>query len=813
MSDRLGSSALSQATPQLFDEGPFEGGFSWRILIGAVFVGLVMLPGAIYMGLISGQSLAGAAEWVTIILFIEIGKRSFIRLRRQEIILLYWVAAGLLAAGAAFGSGAILFGGPFGSKIWDQYLIQSPQAEGLGIAEKIPSWFVPNDPDVLRQRSFFHQDWVIPILLLVVHASLTYALTLAGGYLLYRITNDIERLRFPLAPVNAAGATALAESSAKSETWRWRVFSIGAMIGIGFGAIHKGVPIVTGIFAKQPIMILPIPWIDFTAEIGQVLPAACLGIDPNLALLLVGFVLPWRVVAGIFLGSISVYLIANPVLYHYGILHDWEAGLEVRYTAVLNHLNFWLSASIGVALFVALVGILSVVRRLTRGPERRDLAEHQRYLDSIRGRGSFPMSLAAAITIVITLAYVGICHYLVPDFNVWILLLFGFVFSPLISYVSARMIGITGSATGASFPYLREGTFILSGYKGVAIWFAPLPLFNLGKAAETFKQLELTRTRFASVVKSQAVALVVMLLCSFLFWSLIWGLAPIPSSAYPFVQKMWPYNAQWQCIWVSSTLASDRVTCEELDRDFEANPLEEDPAKRWSDEVSRVMGRLVDLRPHATKHRPRPDDQNPIVVVELRRAAAMTRLKPDASTGSALAGQLGRAGAILWVIAGGEVTAREEVVLSEIANSAPNRARMFWIAERGADELTKLTSGRANVEIGPRRNFLLEAIRPSYIVAGCILAGVLYVLVAAVGVGSALFYGLIGGIAVWPHFAILQFVGAVLGRRYLARRFGADRWRAWTPVLLAGYACGDGLVAMLGIGVALLMKAITKVII
>jgi len=180
MSEPDAASSLPQA-PQLFDEGPFEDGFSWRIVVGALFVGLVMLPGAIYMGLISGQSLAGAAEWVTIILFIEIGKRSFIRLRRQEIILLYWVAAGLLAAGAAFGSGAVLFGGPFGSKIWDQYLIQSPQAEGLGIADKIPSWLVPSDPEVLARRSFFHRDWLVPILLLVVHASLTYVLTLAGG--------------------------------------------------------------------------------------------------------------------------------------------------------------------------------------------------------------------------------------------------------------------------------------------------------------------------------------------------------------------------------------------------------------------------------------------------------------------------------------------------------------------------------------------------------------------------------------------------------------------------------------------------------
>ena len=49
--------------------------------------------------------------------------------------------------------------------------------------------------------------------------------------------------------------------------------------------------------------------------------------------------------------------------------------------------------------------------------------------------------------------------------------------------------------------------------------------------------------------------------------------------------------------------------------------------------------------------------------------------------------------------------------------------------------------------------------------------------------------------------------------RAYARRFGEDRWRAYTPVLLAGYACGTGLIAMLSIGFALLMKAITRAIV
>ena len=77
------------------DSLPYEDGFSSRIIWAAFFVGLVMLPGAIYLELVTGKSFAGAAEWVTIIMFIEIGKRLFIKLKPQEAIILYWLAAGL----------------------------------------------------------------------------------------------------------------------------------------------------------------------------------------------------------------------------------------------------------------------------------------------------------------------------------------------------------------------------------------------------------------------------------------------------------------------------------------------------------------------------------------------------------------------------------------------------------------------------------------------------------------------------------------------------------------------------------------------
>jgi hypothetical protein len=45
-----------------------------------------------------------------------------------------------------------------------------------------------------------------------------------------------------------------------------------------------------------------------------------------------------------------------------------------------------------------------------------------------------------------------------------------------------------------------------------------------------------------------------VIISSFIFWSLFWKLAPIPSVTYPFTQKMWYYQAMQNCLWISSTV-------------------------------------------------------------------------------------------------------------------------------------------------------------------------------------------------------------------------------------------------------------------
>ena len=196
----------------------YEEGFTGKVMLGALFVCLIMLPGAIYLGLVAGQSLGGAAQWVTIVLFSEIARRSFIPLKRQEIYCLFYMAGALTYVGIGGVQG--ISGGPFGGFIWMQYLMQSPAFRG--VAERLPGWVAPPvGSQAYALRTFLHPDWYLPIGILLFNQVFDRMKWMGLGYLLFRLTSDVEKLPFPLAPVAASGATALAESASKEDRCRW----------------------------------------------------------------------------------------------------------------------------------------------------------------------------------------------------------------------------------------------------------------------------------------------------------------------------------------------------------------------------------------------------------------------------------------------------------------------------------------------------------------------------------------------------------------------------------------------------------------
>ncbi|MCU0590537.1 MAG: OPT/YSL family transporter, partial [Desulfobacterales bacterium] len=526
----------------------FEEGFDWKTIVGAIFIGFLMMPGSMYLQLVIGTGIGPAARWVTIILFAELAKRSYSDLKQQEIFLLYYMA------GAALHT-------PFQGLLWSQYLVQSDAARMLGVAEFIPAWVAPPlESSALVERTLFHRDWLIPILLLIGTQIITRVDQFGLGYALYRITSDVEKLPFPMAPVAALGTMALAESAeAREKSWKWRVFSIGGVIGLLFGAVYVLLPALSGLVLMEPIRPIPIPWIELTVYTEDWLPAVATGIQLDLGLVFIGMVLPfWAVMGG--LGGLIITLIANPILYRHGILHRWHPGMRTVETVFANNFDFYLSFSIGLGLAIGLVGLWHVARSFAGGPA----GERGRLSDLFRpppGRGDINFWLSIGIYVFSTVSYVLLCVWLVPNFPVVFFLIYGFLYTPVISYITARMEGIAGQFV--SLPLVREASFIAGakyfGYQGIEIWYAPIPIHNYGSATVSFREIELTGTSIRGIIKSEIVVFPVVMIASLLFSQFIWQLAPIPSSAYPFAQELWHLQALNTLLMQTSTLEGNSL--------------------------------------------------------------------------------------------------------------------------------------------------------------------------------------------------------------------------------------------------------------
>lgn len=655
--------ARERAEEESNDEGgggqqiQYEEGFTGKVMIGAIFVCLIMLPGAIYLGLVAGQGLGSAAQWVTIVLFSEIARRSFLPLKRQEIYCLYYMAGALTASG--FGGLPGISGGPFGNFIGLQYLIQSPAM--ANVSPHLPGWIAPHPGSTAyMHRTFLDPAWVIPITILLFNQVFDRMKWMGLGYVLFRVTSDVERLPFPMAPIAASGATALAEASTKEESWRWRVFSTGTIIGLVFGFFYLAIPVFTGVTFGKPVMLLPIPWFDFSVNTERLLPATPMGYNPDLGALMIGFLLPFPIILGGFL-SAMLTIIANPILYYHHMFPHYMFGSDTITTQISNGFDFWMSFGIGTQLAIAAIGLTSVVGTLYRSRGQEKTARRGSMASVPAGRGDFPLWGALGAWLLATVGYVILNHKLVPNFPFWIIIFYGLIWTPLNSYISARMIALTGS--GVSFPFLSQAVVLRSGYTQPDIWFAPLPLNDYGGQAQKFREIELTGTKFTSILKLECFMLPLILATSFLYWQFLWHTTEIPSAQFTFAQKMWPQSAVQTAIWTQIN------------------------------------------------------------------------------------------------------------------------------AKGGA-------------------NWALDALKIPLIGWGFAVAMAIFGIAKLMNLPLLFYYGFIGGIGNIPHTAVPMFIGALLGRYYFARRFGMERWQMYTPVLLAGFSCGVGLIGMAAIALALISKTV-----
>lgn len=540
---------------------PCENGFTWRTVIGALFIAFVMLPGIIFMGLMIGEDMGTAADWVVIILFVEIARRSFMTLRKQELYILKYTVGSL----SSISGSVALGGGIFAWMVYNRFLRNSEEFANFGIAHEVPNWWAPYGDDAFI-GGFLAPIWW-PVLTVTILTMILNKLTqLSLGFLAYKVTVDVEKLPFPLAPIQAEGAIALAESSQDKDKkgFRQYCFSIGVMIGAAFGLIYAAVPILTGAFFGRPQHLIPIPFLDLTVALQHIFPGAIIGITLNMGLLFTGFVLPWRIAVGMIFSSIFFKIFFNTFLQRMGWLPSWSEGKDAIATQVADTLDFYLSFGIGSSFAVFAVGVFGMVKAVTAYKKKKanqedvgDGVDLSKFWERNRDRGDPPTAVMLCIWAISAMSFVMLSNHLIngdlqpgdKPFSILWLMGFAFIWTPINTYINARMSGIAGQSAGV--PFVFESAIFASGYRKVNIWFAPLPLNNYGNTADMFRVCELTRTKFTSIFKAELFIFPLMLVASFIFWSYITGLGPIPSDQYPFVQKFWPMHAQMRALWAS----------------------------------------------------------------------------------------------------------------------------------------------------------------------------------------------------------------------------------------------------------------------
>jgi len=538
------------------DTGGFMDGFNWKTVVGAFFLGFVMMPASSYLALVVGPEaqFQAAARWVTIILFAEISKRSFKDLKMQELYVLHFMTGLAMAM-------------PFEGFLWKQFMVQSDFAKGIGIAQELPWWAFPSEESIRANgRTFFTMAWVPAVALTMFGLVITKVDNYGLGYVLYRIVNDIEKLPFPFAPVEAAGIVALSTNREDQENWRWRCFAIGGMIGLIWGAIYVAVPVISEAVLPKRIEIIPLVYVDLTPQISSLLKAVPFNLVLNMSTFLTGMMVPfWSVMGGAF--GVIFTMVLNPILYDKGILSRWKPGMGFQDTMYSNDVNFYMAFTIGITLSIAVMSLGLALKYIfvssSKDPKVRELKMGDDWLTRLKSgwrtfvtnnldRGDFSIYIGILIYCSTTTSWILLGTFLIPGYPWPVFVLYALIYTPIISYATAKLEGICGRAV--NIPYVRELTIILSGHQGVDIWFAPIPIQNLGIATVGFRTLELCGTKIKSQVKTMILTTPIVVIASLMAAQLMWQMAEVPSDAYPYTQKFWDLHLKKQLLTFSATM-------------------------------------------------------------------------------------------------------------------------------------------------------------------------------------------------------------------------------------------------------------------
>lgn len=540
---------MGQSNPSGTDTPKYDlkPGLTYRSALALVFSSLVIMPVQLYLILVSGVNIAIAAVYITVILLTELSTISGTPLTKQEIYIVYMLA-GLAASNPVF----IAF-------VQRKYLVTSPISwslidphSGKPLPEVIPSWWVPPyDAPSTGIRSFFHPDWVLPMVLSTFQYGVLYIIVeIALAMMMAQYAIEVEKLPFPLASVDAQMVVTLTERPKE----KMSIFAVSAMVAGIYAALLYGIPILMfGIFGIT-IQLIPFPWIDLTIGyfgIEKIMPGAVYGIATDALAWATGFILPLDLLAYQFISSIAVWVFGSWLaLTVFGSsfpewVMEWKKGMTLQLVVQRATLRVWVYPQVGVLLALALLTIVLRFRTLVNA-----FKAMMNPPPSFKASGYFSFPKLMLMYLGATSLSVAVFHVIVPDFPVWIAAVFSIGFSMLLALANTRMVGEAAATTlmapvGGALPFplfVWYGTVLAIGYPKVdALLFYPViggtssPIW-----VQNIKTAFLTETKPIDFFKAYLIAVVLYHIFSIIYVSFMWAIAPIPSSVYPATTIYWP---------------------------------------------------------------------------------------------------------------------------------------------------------------------------------------------------------------------------------------------------------------------------------
>ena len=249
-----------------------------------------------------------------------------------------------------------------------------------------------------------------------------------------------------------------------------------------------------------------------TIKTQSYLPAVATGMAWTWAALIVGMVLPFFAMVGSFVG-LFMTMVANPILYHAGVLlflaarrrHGHHAVqeqhgllLQLRHRHLRGHRHRRHHAG-------GPQPCLRSAPRAERPPGARSAS------DIPKGRGDIPhLDRHRTCYTLLTLCLhprLRLADRLEPRRH-GRAALFGFLYTPLIGYVTARLEGMAGQV-GRNPDGARGRRSSSRATRGVKVWFLPIAAASMSQVSGKtvfYRQAELTGTRFWSHLEDRSAA-------------------------------------------------------------------------------------------------------------------------------------------------------------------------------------------------------------------------------------------------------------------------------------------------------------------